>query len=158
MTEKSKFKQVDKYFELPWKERLPKRNNIEHPQSVNSFENWPISKNDDNAHKYLDYLKLCDEQVKRKWDDAWTNVLAVGPFLNRKNFYPVVPFVLVANYRRPYKHLLRLSEVLAYAYIEFGIFPDVHLVLSKLADGLDEIEHQDWYKTKLISINWSEDY
>ena len=140
--------------ELPWRSRLPRGKFIEHPTTIDDFRQWPQL--DESSYTYLSYLSMCDKQLKGTWIDAWESVFAVGPFLGRRRVYSSIPFVIVANYRRPYRHLLRLSEILADVYLEFGILPDLHILPIKVVTQLDEFQNIQWTKTKMVSIRWAE--
>ena len=85
------------------------------------------------------------------------DVLAVGPFLSRRRIYPTVPFIIVADYRQPYRHLLKMSEILADVYQEFLILPDLHMISSKVAEELNEHQNIYWNRTKMVSVRWSEE-
>jgi hypothetical protein len=140
-------------YRLPWESRLPrlKAASIKHPTSLSEFKKWP--KLNDVARRHLMYLELCEEQLKSKWLGSWREVFATGPFLNREKGYASIPFIIVANYRRPFRHILKLSQILADAYLEFGILPDVHLLSTKTVQILNQTGNLQWIKTRKVSIS-----
>ena len=145
-------RKTKKVYKLPWESRLPRLRaaSIKHPTSLSEFKSWPQL--NDVAQGHLAYLKLCDEQLKNKWLSSWREVFAVGPFLNCKKEHDSIPFVIVVDYRHPYRHILKLSEILADAYLELGILPDIRLLSTKTVQILDQTKNIQWIKTGKISI------
>ncbi len=138
---------------LPWQSRLPRERFVEHPKSVDDFKDWPQL--DRVAQDHLRYLEWCGKQLRQNWLEPWMDIFAVGPFLKRSRLYRTIPFVAVVNYRRPYRHILALSQALAEPYLEFGILPDIHLLSIQAQAMLDETENIHWEKTKMVSVHWS---
>lgn len=135
-----------------WQSRLPRRRFVEHPTTIAEFKEWPeLNK---PAFNHLTFLSMCDDYLRQKWNDPWQSIFAVGPFLKRKRTHSFIPFVLVANVRKPYRHLLTLSEILTNAYLEFQIFPDLYILPKNMVVMLDEFQNINWLKTKMISIRW----
>jgi hypothetical protein len=135
---------------FPWGRRLPHGRVAEHPTSLGEFRQW--SQLDELSHTYLAYLSMCDDRLTNGWLKSWVNVFAVGPFVGRKRRHKTIPLIVVANYRRPYRHLLKLSELLADVYLEFLIFPDLYLLPAKFVEELEQIQNAQWIRTKMVSI------
>ena len=139
---------------LSWSRRFP-RKSVEHPRFMYQFNDWQGGDLDQVASYHNGYLRMCDKSIKERWLKEWFDVFAVGPFVERKRHHKIIPFVLVANFRQPYRHLIKLSEILAEAYQEFLILPDIHIILEDFVLELEETENSDWLKTKQYSINWT---
>lgn len=137
-------------FQLPWYPRLSRYHEIGHPSSIAEFGDWPDL--DDLARFHLRFLEMCEVSLRSKWLDPWKEILAIGPFLYRQKKYNKVSFVVVANYRRPYRHLLRSSQALADPYLEFGVLPDIHLLPARTARDCYEFENRQWMKTTRLSV------
>jgi hypothetical protein len=124
---------------------------IEHPTTLEQFKNW--GQLTQAEHHHLAFLEYSNQRLEGKWLDPWKEVLAVGPFINRKKQYASVPFIIVANYRWPYRHFLRMSQLLVDTYIEFEILPDVHLLSVKGWEMLIESQNLQWLRTEKVSIS-----
>lgn len=138
---------------LPWSAQLPLHLSVDQPHTIQEFEAWPDL--DQAADTHLTYLRTVDRQISTRWEASWEDVYAVGPFIGRRRRLPKIPFVLVAEYRRPYRHLLKLSKLLARPYQEFAILPDIHLMTARTKRELEDIHNWTWTQTKLASIRWS---
>lgn len=139
---------------LSWSRRFP-RKSMEHPVRMYQFNDWRGGDLNQAASYHNEYLRMCERNLKKSWLKEWFDVFAVGPFIERKRPHKIIPFVLVANFRQPYRHLIKLSEVLAEAYQEFLILPDIHIVLQDIVLELEESDNLDWLKTKQYSIHWT---
>jgi len=137
---------------FPWRFRL-RRLPDEHPVSIPQFEKW--QELDESAYVHREYLKLCDGNLVQGWIESWASVYAVGPFIGRRRPYNSIPFILVVNYRQPYRHIVRLSEMLADAYLEFSILPDIYVLAPRVVQGLDQVQNQQWFRTKQYSLMWN---
>jgi hypothetical protein len=141
-------------YQMPWYSRVQGQRDFPHPTSIAEFREWPELT--PAAQFHLVYLEVCDRCLRSHWLDQWQEVLAVGPFVHRRQRHESVPFVIVASYRRPYRHLLAASEALADAYREFGILPDLHLLHESAAQLFYETKDGQWMKTVRYSIRLGE--
>jgi hypothetical protein len=134
-----------------WQRRFPSQP-IEHPVTWSQFAN--LQNIDRVAQVHREYLRMCDRHIRLDWIESWNELLAVGPFLGRKSPYHSIPFVLVTRYRLPYRHIIKLSELLAEAYLEFAILPDIHIIQPKLVTDLVNADNNQWNRTRHYSITW----
>lgn len=135
---------------FPWYSRIRRIKGIYHPDSIEKFRTWPdLNK---TAQIHLSYLEFCDKLLKQGWSSEWKQILAVGPFVKRSRMYGSIPFVIIADYDYPYKHLLNISEVLADAFLEFAILPDFHIFTDDFVKYLEETDNREWKNTQRISI------
>lgn len=135
---------------FPWYSRMRRIKGIDHPDSIESLRNWPHLSRTDQVHGA--YLEFCDKSLQGGWSSEWKQILAVGPFVKRKRMYGSIPFVIIADYDYPYKHLLNISEVLADAFLEFAILPDLHIFTDDFAEYMEKTDNREWKNTQRISI------
>lgn len=136
---------------LPWIHSAEGRRDNE-PRNLSELE--LRAAHDRVAEQHYYYLRKVDDELIGRWGSEWDQLLAVGPFTDLPHRRRTVPFVLVADYRRPYRHLLKLARTLGNAYLEFGILPDVHLISTRLATELEYADNRLWEATKELSIVW----
>lgn len=139
-----------------WSRRLP-RQSREHPRSLHQFDDWNQGNLDQAAFQHNGYLHMFGDRLQKGWLEGWRVVFAVGPFTERKRPHKTIPFVLIAEYRRPYRHLIRMSELLAQAYQEYLILPDIYIMTQDIVTELESADNREWIKTKQYSIQWTRD-
>jgi|SRR5690606_7991568 len=140
---------------VPWLPRVPREARRAQPHSLREL--GEAAERDKVARQYHSFLSTVDEQVRDQWADEWDRLYAVGPFVRRTRRRRRVPFVLVANYRKPYRHLVQLSRLLVEPYLEFNVLPDIHMIPTNLERRLTEAENPWWRATETMSIWWDAD-
>ena len=140
---------------VPWLPRVPRGTRVAQPHSLQELSE--VAATDMVARQYHAFLSSIDTEVRYQWANEWERLYAVGPFTRRRRRRRRVPFVLVANYRRPYRHLVELSRLLVEPYLEFNILPDIHLIPIKLERQLEQAANPWWRATEDLSIWWDAD-
>jgi hypothetical protein len=136
--------------QIPWWKRLPKGNKIEHPDSLDALKDWP--KLNDAAKSHLNFLLQCDDYLQQFWLPPWKEMFAVGPFIWRKRTHSTIPFVIVAKYHRPYRHIVYLARALSIPYSQFGILPEIYLLSPERIKLFDKYQEAQWNLTQKVSV------
>ncbi|MDP2720183.1 MAG: hypothetical protein U1D67_05660 [Dehalococcoidia bacterium] len=137
---------------LPWKSRLPEKAGDNHPGSLEEFK--ALEPMDGVARVHIKYLEECGRQFYRYWLPTWDEVMAVGPFQGRLRKYKSIPVIIVNQYKRPYRHVVALSEALNEPYRKFGILPVLYFLSRQEMKALEETKAREWEMTRKVSIHW----
>jgi hypothetical protein len=135
---------------LPWSKWLRFRKGVRHARTLDELR--LLAQEDEIAATHLHFLLHAADELKKHSLAPWHIVYAVGPFSGMKSVRKVVPTVTVANFRRPYRHLVLLSRAFANPFSEFEILPDIYLLSRHSYEYLESVEHPVWNKTLETSI------
>lgn len=139
-----------KRFALPWSRRLRFGRGVRHCTSIEELQQ--ISIDDGVARFHLAFLLFASSSIKSKPLPQWHIVYALGPFSGMREPRRLIPFVVVAHFNRPYRHLSQLSKLLASPFLEFGILPDTYMLPARSVEYLDESRVPAWEKTLMTAI------
>jgi hypothetical protein len=76
----------------------------------------------------------------------------VGPFVSLRRRPKAVLIVAVVEYDNSYTAILEISDAMADAYVDYMILPDIHLLLPRTVELLEQDEDKRWERTKAVSI------
>ena len=137
-------------FELPWSRRLRFREGVRHCTSIEELQQ--ISVDDSVASFHLAFLLFASSNIKQKPLPQWRIVYALGPFSGMREPRRLIPFVAVANFNRPYRHISHLSKLLADPFSEFGILPDIYMLPTRSFEYLDGLKIPAWERTLVTAV------
>jgi len=142
---------------FPWQHRLRKIKlyTFEHPTNLAELRRKVETEID---KFYLSFLELSFKNLKPKWEKSWNSILAIGPFLERKKRYSTIPFILIIKKGKIYNHLLKLSEILAIPYLEFGIMPAIYIFSTEMVETYRSEKNINWLRTEAVSIKFSNNF
>jgi hypothetical protein len=67
---------------MPWLRGLPKEPVIGHPKTIQDLSQAFFVSTADTFH--YKFLSLCENEIKKGWLREWKDILALGPFVNRR--------------------------------------------------------------------------
>lgn len=137
-------------FELPWSRRLRFREGVRHCNSLDQLQE--IALDDRVAQFHLQFLLFASTNIGHRALPQWRVVYALGPFSGMREPRRLVPFITVASFYRPYRHISLLSKLLADPFSEFGILPDIYMLPTKSHAYLNAMDIPAWDRTLMTAV------
>ena len=136
--------------ELPWSRRLRFRKGARHSTSLDQLQQ--IAFDDKVAQFHLQFLLFASISIEHKALPQWRIVYALGPFSGMREPRRIIPFITVASFTKPYRHISLLSKLLAEPFSEFGIMPDIYMLPTKSHAYLSAMDLPAWDKTLMTAV------